>query len=112
MNFSKILAPTDFSEPSEAALQYAVELGVPGVLLFLMLFRRCLYNTSEVLAFAMQHQLPTLFLLTESIRISLMAFAVAALFHPAAYDFYFYYIAGMSIASRAITADMTQAEAA
>jgi hypothetical protein len=43
--------------------------------------------------------------LAAGIRISLMGFVVAALFHPAGYQFYFYYIAGLAIAVRAIARD-------
>ena len=42
-----------------------------------------------------------LFLLAEGIQVSLFAFAIAALFHPVAYHFYFYYIAGLALAARA-----------
>ena len=31
-------------------------------------------------------------------RIGLLAFAVAGLFHPVAYYFYFYYLAGLAVA--------------
>jgi hypothetical protein len=37
-----------------------------------------------------------------AIQVSLVAFAVAALFHPSAYHFYFYYVAGLAVAARAI----------
>jgi hypothetical protein len=31
-----------------------------------------------------------------------MAFAVEAVFHPVAYNFYFYYIAGLAVALRTV----------
>jgi hypothetical protein len=40
---------------------------------------------------------PVLYL-SEAIRVSLLAFAVAAMFYPVAYEFFFYYIAGLAIA--------------
>jgi len=81
-------------------LQYAVELGLPGLILFLLLYRICFKNTSYV----MSHHPPrtgqdnSLFFISQGIRVSLIAFAVEAFFHPTAYHFYFYYIAGLAIA--------------
>ena len=37
-------------------------------------------------------------LLAQATEISLIGFAVAALFYPVAYNFYFYYIAGFAVA--------------
>jgi len=85
-------------------LQYAVELGLPGLILFLLLFRICFKNTSYV----MSHHPPTtggdnsLFFIAQGIRVSLIAYAVEAFFHPTAYHFYFYYIAGLAIALIAV----------
>ena len=41
-------------------------------------------------------------LLATGIRISLLAFGVAAFFHPIAYQFYFFTIAGLAVALRGI----------
>jgi hypothetical protein len=43
-----------------------------------------------------------LFCLAEGLQISLIAFAVAAPFYPAAYHFYFYYMAGLAVAVRSV----------
>jgi O-antigen ligase len=82
-------------------LQYAVDLGLPGVALFLALFAGCVRATVEAMRRAAAIPAPDLFLLAEGLQISLLAFAVAALFHPVAYHFYFYYVAGLAIAARA-----------
>jgi putative inorganic carbon (HCO3(-)) transporter len=84
-------------------LEYAVELGIPGLVLFLMLFASCIKNVS----FVQQRSAPVpafreLFYLAEGIQISLIAFAVAAVFHPVAYQFYFYYMAGLAVAVRVV----------
>ena len=48
------------------------------------------------------HALPReMFLLAEGIPVSLIAFAVAAFFHPVAYHHYFYYVAGLALAAKA-----------
>ena len=81
-------------------LQYAVELGLPGLILFLLLYRACFRNTSLVMSL----HAPTigrdnsLFFIAQGIRVSMITFAVEAFFHPVAYHFYFYYIAGLAIA--------------
>src|SRR2546425_5814787 len=84
-------------------LQYAVELGIPGLVLFLMLLAACMKSAMAVQArSAGVPALRDLFNLAEGIQISLIAFAVAALFHPVAYHLYFYYMAGLAIAVRAV----------
>jgi O-antigen ligase/polysaccharide polymerase Wzy-like membrane protein len=85
-----------------AYLEHAVELGIPGLVLFLILFASCIKNASLV----RQRSAPVpafreLFCLAEGIQISLFAFGLAAVFHPVAYHFYFYYFAGLSIAAKA-----------
>ncbi len=82
-------------------LEYAVDLGLPGVVLCVALFALCLRATVEAMRRAAAMPAPDLFLLAEGLQISLVVFAVAALFHPVAYHFYFYYVAGLAIAARA-----------
>lgn len=83
-------------------LEYAVDLGIPGLVLFLLLLVGCIKAARSV-----QHRsvdvpaLRELFYLARGIEISLIAFAVAALFYPVAYHFYFYYMGGLAIAVRA-----------
>jgi len=80
-------------------LEYAVDLGIPGLAMFLLLLvgsvkcatlvRR---QTAQVPAFR------ELFHLAEGLQISLLVFAVAANFQPGGYNLGFYYIAGLAIA--------------
>jgi O-antigen ligase len=84
-------------------LQYAVELGLPGLVLFLLLLGGCFKNVAWVQRRAAR--IPSwreLFYLAEGLQISLLAFTVAALFHPVAYHFYFYYVAGLAVAAKAL----------
>ena len=83
-------------------LEYAVDLGLPGLVLFLVILAGCIRAT--VLVKRRTAQRPEgrgLFLLAEGIQTALCAFAFAALFHPVAYHFYFYYMAGLALAARA-----------
>lgn len=86
-------------------LEYAVELGLPGLVLFLLLFAESVKSTSVA-----QRESGgasggrELFYLAEGIQISLLAFAVSAFFHPVAYQFGFYYFAGLAVAARACAA--------
>jgi hypothetical protein len=88
-------------------LEYAVDLGLPGLMLFVMLLRGALRSARLAQYIGSQRQrepaMADLFHLAEGIRISLYAFAVAALFHPIGYHFYFYYFAGLAIAARLIS---------
>ena len=81
-------------------LEYAVDLGLPGLLLFLLLYFRSLGATRTPLRNGEDKAgRDSLFYLSEGLRVSLLAFAVAAFFHPVAYNFYFYLIAGLATAA-------------
>ena len=80
-------------------LEYAVDLGLPGLILFVLLLRSCWRSVSA----ARRDASPELAHLAEGIEISLLAFSVAAFFHPAAYHFYFYFVAGLAVAARVVS---------
>ena len=48
-------------------------------------------------------ELRDLFLLSEAVQVSLIAFAVSGFFYPVAYHFYFYYMGGLALAARSVT---------
>lgn len=82
-----------------AYLQYGVDLGVPGLLLFVWLHVRAFLTARAVerrAAAVPAHR--DLALLAAGVQVSLVAFAVAAMFHPIAYQFYFFSIAGLAVA--------------
>lgn len=81
-------------------LEYAVDLGLPGLGLFLALFATCLASASSAQRGAgrdrdAQHVVS----LAQATKLSLIAFGVAAFLHPVAYHFYFYYFAGLAVAA-------------
>ena len=80
-------------------LQYAVDLGVPGLLLFLWLFVTVFRRVRRVRR--LSTRIPTLYqvgVAARGVQIALCAFAVSALFYPVAYQFYFFLIAGLGLA--------------
>lgn len=80
-------------------LQYAVDLGLPGLLLFLWLFVAVFRTARRVRRHAARAPaLREVSLMAEGIQISLVAFAVSAFFHPIAYQFYFFCVAGLALA--------------
>lgn len=84
-------------------LEYAVELGIPGLILFLLLLVACLGSAAFVQRrSAGVGTFRELFCIAEGIQISLIGFAVAGLFHPGGYNFYFYYLAGLAVAARTV----------
>ncbi|MEX2334301.1 MAG: O-antigen ligase family protein [Pseudohongiella sp.] len=88
-----------WTEIHNVYLTIGVELGLPGVILFLMLLIAAIKAAhAMVLQTRAQPQLYGLHCLAEGIKVSLIAFSVAAFFHPVAYHFYFYYIAGLAMA--------------
>jgi putative inorganic carbon (HCO3(-)) transporter len=83
-------------------LEYAVELGLPGLILFLMVLVGCIKSATFVQREAAgRPTLRELFCLARGIQISLVTFSVAALFQPVAYHVYFYYFGGLAVAARA-----------
>jgi O-antigen ligase len=92
-----------WKEVHNAYLEYAVELGLPGLILFLLLLRGCFASVRFVKRQAAAGAVDgSLFHLAEGIEGSLIAFSVAALFHPVAYQFYFYLVAGLAVAARSV----------
>jgi probable O-glycosylation ligase (exosortase A-associated) len=84
-----------------AYLQYGVDLGIPGMLLFVWLNVLCFRTARAVekrAAGSPAHR--DLAFLAAGVQVSLVAFAVAAMFHPIAYQFYFFSIAGLAVALR------------
>ena len=81
-------------------LEYAVDLGLPGLALFVLLLRSC-WRSARATRRTAGAELGQL---AEGIEISLIGFAVAACFYPAAYQFYFYYLAGLAVATKLVCA--------
>jgi O-antigen ligase len=80
-------------------LQYAVDLGLPGLALFLSLYFLLFRDTIRVRRRAMRDlSLRNLAIVAGCVQIALIGFAVAAFFHPVAYQFYFFGIAGVVLA--------------
>jgi putative inorganic carbon (hco3(-)) transporter len=80
-------------------LQYAVDLGLPGLFLFAWLHVMCFKSARRIERLSLKD--PTfrsLGPLAAGIQISLVAFFVAAMFHPIAYQFYFFTVAGLAVA--------------
>ena len=92
-----------WKEVHNVYLEYGVELGLPGMTLFLMLLIFSLKST--MFAQRQADRVPgarDLFYLAEGIQVSLLAFAVAGMFHPGGYQFVFYYFAGLATATRVV----------
>lgn len=87
-------------------LQWALDLGFPGLLLYLLLLYQCLRVTGNIINSRSDDAAaqPMVFL-AEALRVSLLAFAFAAMFYPVAYNIYFYFFAGLAIAAGRIVRD-------
>lgn len=87
----------------DAYLEYAVDLGVPGLLLFLWLMVSTLRSAGEARRLVRSTpELSGVQRIAEGLSVSLWGFAVAAFFYPDGYEFYFYYMAGLAIAARQV----------
>lgn len=89
----------DWTAVHNAYLQSAVDLGIPGLLLFAWLHVSC-YRTARRVERACEAtpSLADLGNIATGARIALMTFVVAAFFHPIAYQFYFFTVAGLAVA--------------
>jgi putative inorganic carbon (HCO3(-)) transporter len=91
-----------------AYLQVGADLGVPALIVFMLMLWRLFQSVNMV-----STQLRTgaghreLAALTNGVRLALIAFTVGALFHPAAYHFYFFYSAGLAMAVRTIAGGLS-----
>jgi|SRR5688572_30639777 len=85
-------------------LQYGVELGLPGLALFVALLVEGLRAAGDARRRAAAVGDHELAVLARAVWIALVTFAVAGVFSTAGYHFPFYYLAGLAIAARAITA--------
>src|SRR3989442_6809923 len=82
-----------------AYLQYAVDLGIPGALLFIWLHLTCYKSARAVEKRAAKDPaLRDLRQLPAGGQVRLVAVSVAAMFHPIAYQFYFFSIGGLAVA--------------
>ena len=80
-------------------LQYAVDLGLPGLALFVWLFIALFRAAGRVRRLhATDPGSRDVGIIAGSVQAALIAFAVAAFFHPVAYQFYFFCIAGLGLA--------------
>jgi len=92
-------------------LQYAAELGLPGVGLFILLFILCFKSAAFVRQWGKEKEDREVFYIGEAIQLSLVAFGISAMFHPVAYHVHFYYLAGLAVAARNIVnSDRTEHE--
>jgi len=84
-------------------LQLAVDLGLPGLTLFLVLLLGTIRGVGLVRRGAAGDPASRdLFHLAEGLQISLIAFTVSALFYPVAYELFFYCIAGLAVALKTV----------
>jgi probable O-glycosylation ligase (exosortase A-associated) len=85
-------------------LQYAVDLGLPGLGLFLWLFVALFRTAGRVRRRAAREPvIRNVGIVAGSVQAALVGFAVAAFFHPVAYQFYFFCIAGLALAVRNVS---------
>jgi O-antigen ligase len=89
-------------------LQYSMDLGLPGLILFLLLLygalKACRHACRVAATKAKERNL---YFIAEAIGISLVGFIVGDAFYPNAYNFYFYYFAGLAVAAGIIASRIT-----
>lgn len=89
-----------WTEVHNAYLQTAVELGGVGGVLFIAMIVAAISEASRAERRLTDAGSGHAVQLARAVRISLLAFAVGALFYPIEYHFFFYNLAGLAVASR------------
>jgi putative inorganic carbon (HCO3(-)) transporter len=86
-------------------LQLAAEIGVPGLIFYVLLVAQLLRGLRQIEArFQRDLRHHEIYVLATACEVTLLAYCIAAFFHPVAYNFYFYYIAGFALALKGIAA--------
>jgi hypothetical protein len=89
-------------------LELGTELGIPGLIVFLMLLYRLMASMKEV---RVQHERnPEISGLAQAAGGSMVAFATGGFFLPVAFHFYFYIVAGLVIACQQLALRVESAE--
>lgn len=84
-------------------LQVAMDLALPGLVLYLLLLRAAGKSAREARRLCGDDPGgPEIAAYAGGIELGLAGFAVAAIFHPVAYHFYFFLLAGFAVACRTI----------
>ncbi len=100
-----------WSQVHNVYLEVASEIGIPGMIVYIMMLMALMRTARQVRMQAdRMKDKQGLAAMATATEISLWAFATAALFHPMAYHFYFFYTAGFALALKNIAGRM-QAEA-
>ncbi|HKA33128.1 MAG TPA: O-antigen ligase family protein [Candidatus Binatia bacterium] len=81
-------------------LEYSVELGFIGLAIFLLFYLASIKSAVSIQRGAAKEGDMEMSTLGEAIQLSLIAFGVAAMFHPVAYHPYLYYFAGLAVAGK------------
>jgi hypothetical protein len=91
-------------------LTYGIDLGLPGMTIFIALFIAA-YRTTKRIEHAADPARTELGAFASGVRMSLSGFAVAGMFHTVAYESFFYYAAGLAVALKTIQARQSAGEA-
>ncbi len=81
-------------------LECASELGLVGLAIFLLFYCTSIKSAASVQRRAAMQGDAEMTAMAEAIQLSLIAFGVAAMFHPVAYHMYLYYFAGLAVAAK------------
>jgi O-antigen ligase len=86
-----------WKEVHNVYLEYGVELGFPGLILFVVLLWSSIGRARRAQRLAAEVGRKDVASIAEGIEVALMGFSIASFFHPVAYHFYFYLFAGLAI---------------
>jgi len=81
-------------------LEYALDLGIIPGILFIVLVFRLIGSMRKIRSDRVLNK--NVVALAEATEVSLIAYAIGAIFLPVTYNFHFYYIAGMAVAIKVL----------
>ena len=92
---SSVDAGQSWTVVHNAYLEIGVELGIVGMIVYILLIRKTMKGLGVLSKTYADRELAAM---AEAVQLSLIAFCVAAFFHPVAHNFYFYYLGGLAVA--------------
>ncbi len=109
LDFLDQLSSWNWKEVHNVYLQIGADLGIPALLVYLFANWKIFTGMREALNKVKKSPgASTDFALGTGINIAFIGYAVGAFFHPVAYHFYFFYIAGFAVAFQEITKHVSE----
>lgn len=90
-------APSAWATAHNSFLLVAVELGIPGLIIFLSILGSCLRSFRKIRRYALQQGNDLIFFSAGMLSLSFLSFIICAFFISSAYSNYLFFLVGMAV---------------